>query len=65
MGLFKGQGTELEKVLGLLNFIYFWGMPDIPYIFGGYRVDARVQAYVFRKNKSNPNGVRHLYHLNY
>ena len=30
LGLFYGQGTDL----GLLNFKYFLGMPDIPDIFG-------------------------------
>ena len=53
-----------KMCLGLLNFKYFLGMPDIPYIFGE-KSRCWVQAYVFRKNESIPKGVRHSYHLSY
>ena len=51
------------------NWKMFFGMPDIPYtykyILGGGGVKSRcwVQAYVFRKIESIPNGVRHSYRL--
>ena len=40
---------------GLLKFqIFFWGMPDIPYIFLGVNSRCSAQAYVWRKNESTP-----------
>ena len=35
LGLFKVKEQIWKMFLGLLNFKYFLGMPDIPYIFGG------------------------------
>ena len=34
LGFFKVKVQIWTNVLGSLNSKYFWGMPDIPYIFG-------------------------------
>ena len=36
-GFFKGQGTEIGIFFGLLKFQIFWGVLEIPDIFGGER----------------------------
>ena len=58
-GFFMVKVQIWKIFLGLLNFKYFLSMPAIPDIFG-IKSRSWVQAYVFRKIKSNPNGFRIL-----
>ena len=53
-----------KMCLSLLNFKYFWACL-IFLIFFGEKSRCWVQACVFRKIESIPNGVRHSYHLSY
>ena len=59
-GAFYGQGTDLENIFGVAKFQIFFWVCLIFLIFLGIKSRSLVQAYVFRKIKSNPNGVRHL-----
>ena len=50
------QGTVFENVFGVAKFQIFLGMPDIPYIFLGKRVDAGYKPRYLEKMKVSPMG---------
>ena len=50
----KGQGTEWGCFWGSLKFQIFFGVLEIPDIFGGMNSRCWARAYVWRKNESTP-----------